>query len=258
MKPVEIDITETFPRLSRAPIAEAVLEIRTRATGEWAEERISTAIRGHLPDYPAQAGQNAFQGSFAIQSGKEPRHALEDLGWCGVAAKSEDGRQIAFFERDRFLFSRLAPYTHWEDFHAEALRLWDVHHTFACPEELQRIGLRFVNQLPLPSAEVAIENYLRVAPKDPEGLPLPFAGFLHRDDLAVPGYDYGVSITRAIQTVQGPEAANSVLIIDVDVFTTMPVPFADANLGKCLPEMRWLKNRAFFGTISRKLEGELT
>lgn len=251
MHPVEIDIHEEFPRLSKAPIAEAALEIRARATGDWAEAGISSALRAQLPEYPHQEGRNIFQGEFAVESGKRPQHTLEDLGWCGVAARSEDKKQIAFFERDRFLFSRLEPYGRWDDFQAEALRLWNTHCTLACPMTLHRIGVRFVNRIPLPLGNVRLEDYLRVVPSAPAELPLIFTGFLHQDAMTVPGHDYDVSITRA---TQGTGSPTWTLIIDVDVFTKTPYSAEDADLEGRLQEMRWLKNKAFFGTVADKLK----
>lgn len=257
MKSFEIAVLETFPRLSHAPVAEAALEIRARAAEGWSEDAISPALQAQLPDYPSQGPHQAYAGSFEIKAGVEPKLAAEDLGWCGVAATSGDGKQIAFFERDRFLFSRLEPYPGWDDFRAEANRLWNVHRSLARPLELQRIGLRFINRMTLPTQDLNFEDYLFAAPKEPEGLPLPFSGFLHRDVLSVPGHAYGILITRAIQPADVANAANITLIIDVDVFSTEPVPLEDANLEKRLSEMRWLKNKAFFGSITRQTKARL-
>lgn len=254
MHPVEIDIHEEFPRLSKAPIAEAALEIRARATGDWEETGISEAVRTRLPEYPHQEGRNIFQGGGSVVSGKQPRHELEDLGWCGVVAKNENKRQVAFLERDRFLFSKLAPYSHWDAFQGEALRLWDIHGELARPMTLQRIAVRFINHFPLPQGELRLEPYLRVPPK-PADTHLGLASILHRDALAVPGHDYEVTVTCATQPAKIlGDYIFWALIIDVAVLTTTPHPLEDADLNRRLPEMRWLKNRAFFGTIADELK----
>jgi hypothetical protein len=46
------------------------------------------------------------------------------------------------------------------------------------------------------------------------------------------------------------------LIIDTDVFTQIPFEFNLARTRQHLAEMRWLKNKVFFGSISQKT-GEL-
>lgn len=254
MKSIEINLAETFSRLAKAPVAEAALEMRTRADDAWLEETMTAELRRQLTDYPAQKPRKAFAGAFQFRSDGESTQSVKDLGWCGIVATDEDGKQIACFERDRFLFSRLEPYSCWDDFLAEAHRLWELHCHLAHPAELQRIGLRFINRMRISGERLQLEDYLTIAPKEPDGLPLPFLGFLHRDVLAVPGHDYGVMITRTIQPETAPNETSAVLIVDIDVFTTQPIRLEDANLERRLLEMRWLKNKAFFGSVTPKMK----
>lgn len=237
MKQFAIDISEVFPHLSKTPIAEAVLEIRARANDNWSAGTVSAALSAHLLDYPEQSAHKS-------------NRPAEELGWHGVEAKSSDGKQIAFFERDRFLFSRLAPYSGWADFEAETERLWNIHQALAQPVDAQRIGLRFINRMVLPTEDAGCGEYLRAAPKAPDGMSIPFSGFLHREVFAVPNYDYGLAITRAIQPNAENKSANPTLIIDVEAYAAVPIPLEEIDFKKRLGEMRWLKNKAFFGTIS--------
>lgn len=248
MNPLEINLQETFPHLPKAPVAEAALEIRVRTREDWNEASVSPALQKHLADYPNQSGRNVYAGTFKFGSSAGARSETEEMGWCGVEAKSGEGKAIAFFERDRFLFSRLEPYPGWNAFRAESLRLWDIHAALARPMELQRIGLRYINRLDISPDAPDLEQYLASPPKKPNDLALPFSGFLHRDMFDVPGYDYGVSITCALQQGGIPVT----LIVDIDVFSTKPIAIEGVGLEKTMAEMRWLKNKAFFGTLARQ------
>jgi uncharacterized protein (TIGR04255 family) len=42
------------------------------------------------------------------------------------------------------------------------------------------------------------------------------------------------------------------LILDIDVFTTQGFDLDESILGRRLLEMRWLKNKVFFGSITGK------
>ena len=42
------------------------------------------------------------------------------------------------------------------------------------------------------------------------------------------------------------------LILDIDVFTTRAMELNEEVFLKRLQEMRWLKNKAFFGSITQK------
>jgi len=78
----------------------------------------------------------------------------------------------------------------------------------------------------------------------------PLTEFLHRDTIEVPGYDYNLTATKM---TQGRDA----LIIDIDVFTTTRLPLEETLLEEHLTEMRWLKNKAFFGIIADEVKDKL-
>jgi hypothetical protein len=58
---IKIDTTETFPRLSRAPIVEAVIELRTRAeAGTWNESEVAGLLKTKLPEYTTIRSMRGF------------------------------------------------------------------------------------------------------------------------------------------------------------------------------------------------------
>jgi uncharacterized protein (TIGR04255 family) len=155
------------------------------------------------------------------------------------------------FQQDTFVFSRLAPYPGWADFIAEGLRLFGFHQNVVNLSEITRIGIRFINRIPVSGPIVKIDDYLVAAPRVPEELGLPYLGFFHLDTFTVPGHDYGLQVTRTIQPeMVGCAEAKSALIVDVDVFSTRVWSGSISELTVRLSEMRWLKNKAFFGSLT--------
>lgn len=247
---IEINLGESFDHLTHAPITEAVIEIRARAMVPWEEKEILPQIKDRLADYPEVQPVRGYRGAFEFQP-DESSSRVEDLGWKGIRAYSADKKQIAQFHRDLFSFSRLAPYNDWNHLQTEAHRLWDFHQELAQPAEMQRLGVRFINQLPVPTEDLQLENYFTEAPKCPKGLEeLPFSGFLHRESFVVSGTPYGITVTRTIQTPGKDEPARIQLILDVDVFTLNPATPSEESLLTHLGEMRWLKNKVFFGSFT--------
>jgi uncharacterized protein (TIGR04255 family) len=53
-----------------------------------------------------------------------------------------------------------------------------------------------------------------------------------------------------VQPIQGVGSKGFGLLLDIDVFSTEPIELRDDLLLKRLFEMRWLKNKAFFGSIT--------
>jgi uncharacterized protein (TIGR04255 family) len=236
---LKIDLTETFPHLERAPIVEAVIEIRTRVESPWEESALKEQSKAKLPDYPKIFSQSEFRHEMKMKPGQPPEQILRDLGWKGLRLQSADGRYIAQFNRDGFIFSRLQPYESWEQFKEEAMRLWKMHAELAKVLEVQRLGVRFINRITLPVGEVRLEDYLLVPPQTPGELDLQIMGFFHQDNLLVTlGSDGGG------------------LILDIDVFTTEPFQQRADDIEKYLAEMRWLKNKVFYSSLTKEaLEG---
>jgi uncharacterized protein (TIGR04255 family) len=251
----KIDLEEEFPHLNKAPIIEAIIEIRARAESPWEESDITNRLKAELPDYPTKHSLNAVQQEFVFGV-QQPQGALQDLGWAGLRMQSADKLYVAQFNRNNFVFSRLHPYENWEDLEKEARRLWALHAQLARPSEAQRLGVRFINRIQMPAQERRFEDYIDPHPETPRGLDLPYLNFLYRETLVVPGHEYGINLTRALQHPQDEASDGIAIILDIDVFTMQPFTFDAADLDRRLTAMRWLKNKSFFGTITSKaLEG---
>lgn len=249
---IKIDLAESFPHLPHAPIVEAVIDIKGRAAEPWEESAIQARLKAKLPDYPQVDSHREFRHEFKMAPGEEPQQTLRDLGWKGLRLRSSDKLHIAQFNRDGFVFSRLHPYESWEQLIGEGMRLWGIYREIAQPSEVQRLGLRFINRILLPPKYTDFEDYLTAPPKAPDGLDLPFHGFFHNETLAVTGHPYAINVIRTIQRPQPPEHDRVGIILDNDVFTVEPFEFQQEILERRLAEMRWLKNKAFFGIISQK------
>ncbi len=251
----KIDLMEPFPLLAHAPIVEAVIDIRARAESAWEESTISQQLKPRLADYPSVVSQSEVRQEFKLGPGKPPEATTQDLGWKGLRFQSADQRHIAQFNRDGFVFSRLHPYESWEQLNREAMRLWEFYAEMARPTEAQRIGLRFINRIELSPQELRLEDYIQPAPEPPRDLDLPFLSFLHHDMLAVPGHPYAINVIRTIQPAQSPGTEGAAVILDIDVFTLRAVELREEVLKQRLAEMRWLKNKVFFGSVTQKALG---
>lgn len=248
-KSIKIRTDEKFETLPRAPIVEAVLDIHAAAAETLAEAPARADLEKALTDYQYLDSQRGFQSEVKIEPGKPPSPTVQDLGWTGLRFQSVDKKHIGQFNREGFVFSRLEPYVDWPQLVGEGLRLWNLFCGLARPTEINRIGLRFINRIALPPGEVKVEDYIQQVPTAPQGLELPFLGYLHQHLLAVPGHPYAVNV---IQTIQPPQQNQGMgLILDIDVFT-QDIPIKFEELSHRLEEMRWLKDKVFFGSITEK------
>lgn len=249
---LKIDVAECFPHLEHAPIVEAIIEIRVRVESPWEESTLREQLKAKLPNYPKIISQKEFQHEMKVIAGQPPEQIFKDLGWKGLRFQSADNHCIAQFNRDGFIFSRLQPYESWDQFKEEAMRLWNVHAELAQSLEVQRLGVRFINRITLPAGEVRLDDYLVVPPQPPGGLETQIMGFFHQDNLLVTGYPYVINIVKTVQPPQGTGSDGGGLILDIDVFTTESFERRAGTIDKRLAEMRWLKNKVFYNSLTRE------
>lgn len=250
-----INIAEPFQHLARAPIVEAVIDIRARPAVVLEEARLKPQLEAKLGSYQFLDSMQHIQIQQEVNlQGDAPVSPVirHQLGWKGLRFQSSDKKHIAQFNRDGFVFSRLEPYESWEQLYEEGMRLWYVYVELVQPVEVHRIGLRYINRIQLPPDELRVEDYLEPAPMPPKGLDVPFYGFMHQDTLAIPGHPYAINVIRTIQPPGAPGVQGLALILDIDAFTTQGFELDEALLEQRLLEMRWLKNKVFFGSITPK------
>jgi uncharacterized protein (TIGR04255 family) len=254
---LKIDVSEKFPHLSRAPITEAVIEIRARASKPWIEAEVLATLKQHLVQYPVHVSARGFEHKFQVSPTQEAKVDSKDLGWQGHDFRSADLKQIVKFHLDLFSFSRLNPYDNWERFTNEALRLWKIHRELSQPLEVQRLGVRFINRIPITEGKMDLEKYFKEFPQDLKNLNLSLTGFLHHNIFSIPGYPYAMNIIKTVQPSEAPGVKEFALILDIDVYTQNAFEASTKTMEEKLAEMRWLKNKSFFSIITNELKVKL-
>jgi len=248
LRKIAIDISEQFTHLEKAPIVEAVIGITAPVTSSWEEHSARAAIEPTLNGYRYLDSQKEFEHQVTISKGDNPSLLLRNLGWKGVRFKSNDERHIVDFNRTGYSFSRLEPYINWEQLEGEALRHWPLFRSVGKPDSITRVGVRFINRIVLPVSDSNLANYVTGSPSPPNDLALSFQGFFHHDVLDVPGHPYGINMIRTIQPPTGNTFGPNI-ILDIDVFTIQNHIVDETTLSSTLREMKWLKNKAFFGSV---------
>lgn len=246
-----IDLAETFPHLSKAPIVEAVIDIRVVPSVKWDEISLQSDLKRRLPDFPKV--ETLRQARYQLTIGKQNSPTVEDFGCVGFKFQSSDNLHIAQFNKEAFVFSRLKPYLDWAQLRQEALRLWAIYFELLKPMEVIRIGLRFINRIAIMQERVELSDYYRHPPDSLKELNWPLAGYLHHDVIRVPETQHSVNLIKTVQNIAGKIG----LILDIDVFMAKRFEYNELHLKRFLEEMRWVKNKIFFTSLTEKIIEEL-
>jgi uncharacterized protein (TIGR04255 family) len=246
-----IDLSEEFPTLKDAPIIEAVIHWQAHAGKMLEPETLRAELTQRLPDYPILQSQHGMEieAMGAPDGSSEVFHRTQ---WNGFRLQDEQNHHVAQFTPTGVVFSRLNPYTGWNSFQAEALRFWSIFLELAEPTIIQRLGVRYIARISLDNNEQP-SDYLNTVPAAPSGLDLPTASFFHQDTYQVPGYPYQINWVRTIQPAGADPTDGRALIIDIDVFTLELLQLDQDTLIQRLQEMRWLKNKVFFSSITQNV-----
>jgi uncharacterized protein (TIGR04255 family) len=248
---VPIDWTKKYPHLSAAPIVEAVIHWQARAERPWNPEELRAELTKHLPEYTKLEAQHQHEILFALEGSVEgpasSSTSSQRVGWHGFRLSTADGLYIAQFVRDGLVFSRLRPYQDWPTFEAEGRRLWRLFIELAAPSQIQRLGVRFINRIPI-RAGARAGDYLRDPPTRP--LSLPLKNFLYLSTFDIPDHDFGIDLVKTLQSSGCEGNLTSNLIVDIDVFTKQPMPYDENRIDDRLPRMRTLKNAVFFSLLT--------
>ncbi|MGN6592010.1 MAG: TIGR04255 family protein [Terriglobales bacterium] len=230
------------PHLSKAPIAEAVIELRTLPRPEAALPCLQELAATLQARFPKQTLLREAEVALNLPAVGAPT-AEPKAHNHGILLTSADSKVVIRLASDNFAYSRLAPYTSWEEVIQEAFPLWQQYARTAVPRAVSRYAVRYINQMDLLGDDAA--RYLEALPQPPVSLPQ--KGFTCRMILDDPQRSCTVVVTQA--TAPAPPRGTMKLLLDIDVFREGSWAVAEISPASFTP-LRELKNQVFFASLT--------
>ena len=236
--------------LNNAPIVEGLIDIRIKPRDDFKPETLATLRDLFKERYPIHKEAFQVQANFEIREGEDPPQSIVSQK-LGYRLESADGRYVLQLQHGGFTLSRLKPYETWETLFEEVKRIWPIYSSVTKPEAITRVATRYINRLELPGPRLDFDDYLAVPPTIPQSLPQIIGEFVTRILVFEEKSGASIVITQALEP---PNPANNAVpvIIDIDVFKEVAFNIDSDEQWKLLDELRHLKNKAFFGSITDK------
>lgn len=243
-----------YPHLTKAPIKEALIDIRIKIKEDLNVEQIGSFYNFISDQYPNKQERRSLESRFEIKKGEPLSAIIGEDKVEGYAYVSTDETQVVQVRLDGFTFSRLKPYEKWELLRDEARRLWQRYAEITSPEII-RVALRYINRIEISEPRVDFKDYLTAPPIIPKGLPQGVSSFLTR--LVIPELSMGVTciVTQALEQIVDPNLIP--IILDIDVFKYNPDGISEEEAWKLIEGLHHLKNKIFFESITEKLKEQL-
>src|SRR5258706_13074940 len=111
-----------FEHLRKAPIWEAVIDLRVRLDSNFDLARLRNLQQQFQQQYPQVEEQSLIQQRFGEVGAPQAALEVQNLDLIGFLFKSADGKNVLQFRKDAFSFNRLHPYTSWAEIFPEAGR----------------------------------------------------------------------------------------------------------------------------------------
>lgn len=242
-----------YPHLNRAPVVEAVIEFRARLAKP-VGPTVFKAFRDRLqPRYRKAQPIQMVKADFRLEA-DAPNSDEMSREVVGVRLDDEDGKWAIQGKSDGLTVSRLAPYSSWDDLLATARALWSDYVELFAPEMVIRLGVRYVNLLPVPAdGPVDLDTLLTAGPRIPKDLPQQMAEFMTRLVLPLPENGIVLTVVQAPgAAATGANARSAGVILDIDAACDRSYALDQTAMWEKLEQLRGVKNMAFFGSVTRK------
>ena len=242
---------QSYPHLTKAPVAEAVVEIRVRLSRPVVQTDFN-GFRDRLKDqFPKVQNIRYVTSHMQFGSDEELKNDVS-TSMIGVRLDDREGRWVVQAKSDGLAISRLPPYESWDGLVATLREVWPVYVEVFEPATVLRLGVRYINRVLLPDAEnVDLDTLLTAGPKIPSGLPQTLTQFVTRVTFPLPAEGIILTVLQSLEPALGDVAgrrAHVVLDIDAACEQTM-TPTAPEMWGR-LDSLRHAKNMAFFGSLT--------
>jgi uncharacterized protein (TIGR04255 family) len=207
------------PHYTRAPIAEAVIDIRVANPGAVALSAVTEAADALAKEFPSrlpiQQFQMGFQTDASNPASSQFTNNQELLGWR-LLSKTQD--RVLQLQRVGFSYSHLPPYSDWENFRSEAKGHWSTFEkALGDAGGVSRIAVRIINRIPVPKTQVDLSKYLTVYPVVPESLPSTANALFVQLQLSMPHiYPDARAIINVASGAVDENGAH--VILDIDLF----------------------------------------
>jgi uncharacterized protein (TIGR04255 family) len=231
---------------SKAPIKEAIVDFQIDPPSGLTVERLENITAFRTLGYTES--RKLFIGRVEGKLEAGQLTAKAEQGQTGTQFFGADGKHVVQLRVNGFTFSRLAPYQSWEQVRDEAKKLWAIYRDVVGSAPVRRVGLRYVNQLDLPSTLRDFRDYIRTYPEISTELHQQLLTFVMQVIIPQPDIGGMLILNEALVPPSTPDLAS--VVLDIDLYKEGLQSLPDEEIWNVLEVLRVRKNVVFEGCIT--------
>lgn len=238
-----------------APVIEALCEFKFQPESKWDYTIPGLIYEKVRAQFPERKQENLLAFEFEPQE-KGIHQRVKGPG-IKMQFRRADGKALVQVAPNLLAVNQLKPYPTWPEFRKMILEAYSTYIEVAQPNGIERIGLRYINQIDVPEKSFAIERYLHTFPHFPRGYPEDYSNLLLRAEF--PYETEQEVLILILASALSNEGEFSRFILDIDYGMPKIVEMALKEIDERLERAHTRIEQVFEASITdetRRLFGE--
>jgi uncharacterized protein (TIGR04255 family) len=229
------------------PIVEAVCEYRLTQDTPW-DLTIPGLFYERVKDDFSQREQRLVQEAELTREPQGLQHQIRTTE--RILLFAPDRKMLIQLGPRLLVINALKPYPGWEGFKPRIIKAWEALQQVVEVRGLERIGLRYINQIELPTQEVNLEEYFEFYPFVGKRLPQQMVFFILGAEFPYVG---DRDRCRVQLTPAAAKESKIAAILDIDYFLARPRAIEMSEVLDWIEEAHSRVEEIFEGCITDKL-----
>ena len=148
-----------------SPLIEAVCEFRFVLKEDFSGQQTKVFYDQIKDNFPVHEKGKRHQLEFQIRPDKTPeenKEAIKPGVYEFEKYLSEDKKYSVQLNKNTVSIHRVEPYTSWKDFTPLIQQVYEAYVSCFSPEEIERIGMRYINKITTPSEDFSFNKYFTI------------------------------------------------------------------------------------------------
>lgn len=238
-----------WPHLDRAPITEALVDIRAELPDTVDLEALKQ-FSDHLGGrFPKQRARTRWHGEIRVpQQGSVAQQVESRID--GFMYTSSDDHDVLQARLDGFTTSRVGAYHEWKSLRTLARDGWSLYCKTVRPKGVTRIAVRFLNRICL-RRPVNLAEWFVIGPSLPSLLAEQSPSFFMKVAVGLKGG--ARAIVNFMIEEQALDDTDAALVLDIDVFKEARIDPNSESIWADLDALRDQKNDIFFQCLTTRM-----
>ncbi len=162
----------------------------------------------------------------------------------------EDGSAELQIAPNLLVYNQLRPYPKFEEWKPKAFEALSLYEKLCRPEEMCKIGLRYINQITIPREIVLLEDYFLLYPRLPELISKADGRFSMSLEIPLQG---GHCVIVTLGSIQPDKPYSYNYILDIYDFVSSPIPLENEKIDNLIIQAHDNIQKIFENSITNKL-----